>query len=152
MQAGCFQSEFEDKKPRPLLLSTRTKWMNPWWTKSRFYDLIPKLTGADRTKRLLLDQAALATSQRVLDIGCGTGTLAVLVKRLPPDVAVVGFDPDPKALARARKKAGRAGISVWFDQGFADESFPRQKPDRSSELAYANRLQYSVIPTRQLST
>jgi len=86
-----------------------------------FYDLITRLTGADRTKRLLLDQAALATSQRVLDIGCGTGTLAVLVKRLHPDVSVVGFDPDPKALARARKKAGRAGISVRFDQGFADE-------------------------------
>jgi ubiquinone/menaquinone biosynthesis C-methylase UbiE len=96
-----------------------------------FYDLITKLTGADRTKRLLLDQAALATSQRVLDIGCGTGTLAVLVKRLHPDVSVVGFDPDPKALARARKKAGRAGISVRFDQGFADElPYPDASFDR----------------------
>ena len=46
---------------------------------------------------------------RVLDIGCGTGTLAVLIKRSHPEVEVVGLDPDPKALARAQQKADRAG-------------------------------------------
>ena len=34
---------------------------------------------------------------------------------------VVGLDPDPKALARAKRKAERAGISLRLDQGFADE-------------------------------
>ena len=96
-----------------------------------FYDLITKVTGADRTKRMLLDQAALAPSQRVLDIGSGTGTLAVLAKRLHPDVSVVGLDPDPKALARARERASRAGISARFDQGFADElPYPDASFDR----------------------
>jgi Methylase involved in ubiquinone/menaquinone biosynthesis len=55
-----------------------------------------------------------------LDIGCGTGTLAILVKQLHPTVEVTGVDPDPRALARARRKAGRAGIAAAFDQGFAD--------------------------------
>jgi len=85
------------------------------------YDTITSLTGADAVKRMLLDQAALRPSHRVLDIGCGTGTLALLIKRLNPDVEVVGLDPDPKALARARKKAARAQVAVRFDQGFSDE-------------------------------
>jgi len=56
----------------------------------------------------------------VLDIGCGTGTYAVLLKQRFPAVEVIGLDPDPKALARATRKAERAGVSVSFDQGFAD--------------------------------
>ena len=85
------------------------------------YDPLVKLSGGDAARRALLDQAALRPGQRVLDIGCGTGTLVTLIKRLHPDVDVVGLDPDPKALARARRKAGRAAVSVQFDQGFADE-------------------------------
>lgn len=85
------------------------------------YDPVVKLLGGDAARRVLLDQAALRPNHRVLDIGCGTGTLVVLIKRLHPDVDVVGLDPDPKALARGRRKAQRASARVQFDQGFADE-------------------------------
>ncbi len=85
-----------------------------------FYDPLVKLLGFDRMRMLLLEQAALRPGDRVLDVGCGTGTLAVLIKRLYPSVDVVGLDPDPKALGRARRKAERAGVSVTFDRGFAD--------------------------------
>lgn len=85
------------------------------------YDLLTKLTGADQARKVLLGQAHLRAGQRVLDVGCGTGTLAVLIKRLYPRVIVVGLDPDPRALARARRKAKRAALSVRFDQGFSDE-------------------------------
>src|SRR6266849_8894036 len=80
------------------------------------YDPIVKLLGGDKIRRVLLDQASLQPGQRVLDIGCGTGTLAILSKRLHPDVEVVGIDPDPKALARARRKAAKAAVSIQFDQ------------------------------------
>lgn len=66
-----------------------------------FYDPIVKLLGGDKALRVLIDQAALQPGHRVLDIGCGTGTLAVFIKREHPDVVTIGIDPDPKALARA---------------------------------------------------
>lgn len=84
------------------------------------YDPLVKLLGFDRLRMLLLDQAALRPGDRVLDIGCGTGTFVVLIKRLYPSVDVAGLDPDPKALGRARRKAERAGVPIRFDQGSAD--------------------------------
>jgi len=85
------------------------------------YDPIVKLLGGDNARMVLLDHAALRPGYRVLDIGCGTGTLATLIKSLHPGVEVFGIDPDPKALARARRKAAEAAVSIQFDQGFGDE-------------------------------
>jgi ubiquinone/menaquinone biosynthesis C-methylase UbiE len=85
------------------------------------YDPFVKLLGGDAARRVLLDEAALRPGQRVLDVGCGTGTLATLIKQLHPEVEVVGLDPDPKALARALRKAEGAAVSVQFDQGFGDD-------------------------------
>jgi len=86
-----------------------------------FYDPFVKLFGGDSARKVLLNQAALTPGLRVLDIGCGTGTLAVLIKRLYPGVSVVGLDPDPKALARARQKADHEHLDVQFDRGFSDQ-------------------------------
>jgi ubiquinone/menaquinone biosynthesis C-methylase UbiE len=96
-----------------------------------FYDPLTKLLGSDKVHRELLRQAALESHHRVLDIGCGTGTLATEIKRLHPKVEVTGLDPDPKALTRARRKAERAGVAIRFQQGFAGElPFPDESFDR----------------------
>jgi ubiquinone/menaquinone biosynthesis C-methylase UbiE len=84
------------------------------------YDPLVKLLGGDRARRVLLDHAALRPGHRILDIGCGTGTLVLLIKRLQPDVNITALDPDPKALARGTRKADRARVSIQFDQGFSD--------------------------------
>ena len=84
------------------------------------YDPMVKLLGAERARKKLFDQASVQPHHRVLDIGCGTGTLVVAIKGWLPSVEVVGLDPDPKALARSRRKAERAGVSIRFDQGFAN--------------------------------
>jgi ubiquinone/menaquinone biosynthesis C-methylase UbiE len=84
------------------------------------YDPMTKLLGLEKARRVLLDQTALRPLTRVLEIGCGTGSFSLLIKRRQPDVEVVGLDPDPKALVRARRKAERAGVSIQLDQGFSN--------------------------------
>ncbi len=69
------------------------------------YDPFVKLMGIERAKKSLLQQAGFRSSQRVLDIGCGTGTMAVLIKRNWPGVEVTGLDPDPSALALAGQQS-----------------------------------------------
>jgi len=100
---------------RTYLPAAGRDWLLP------LYDPFVKLLGGDAARRVLLDRAAVRAGQRVLDIGCGTGTLVALIKRLHPDAEVVGLDPDRKALSRARHKTERAALAVRFDQGFADE-------------------------------
>lgn len=86
-----------------------------------FYDPFVKLLGAEAARETLLGQAAIQPGFRILDVGCGTGTFAILIKRVHPAADVTGLDPDPKALVRANRKAERALISIRLDQGFADE-------------------------------
>ena len=85
------------------------------------YDPLQKVLGVASAHRPLVDQAEIRPGHRVLEIGCGTGNLAILIKRLHPGTQVVGLDPDPKALARARRKAEREALSVQLDLGFAEE-------------------------------
>ena len=72
------------------------------------YDPLTKILGVDSARRTLLEQAAFQRGHRVLDVGCGTGSLALLIKRSHPGVEVIGLDPDRRALARARRKAVRS--------------------------------------------
>lgn len=84
------------------------------------YDPLTRLLGAPSALRRLVEQAELAPGQRVLDLGCGTGELALAAKRAQPGCEIVGLDPDAKALARSRGKAERAGLEIDFEQGFGD--------------------------------
>lgn len=104
----------------------------------RFKALTPLFDGVVRTtmreqrfKTMLLDQAGLEPGRRVLDLGCGTGTLALMAAEREPQLELVGLDADPQILARARRKAAAAGAEIRFDEGlstalpYEDESFDR---------------------------
>jgi ubiquinone/menaquinone biosynthesis C-methylase UbiE len=84
------------------------------------YDPLMRLLGYRAALTPLVKQAELQTGDVVLDVGCGTGTLALLIVQHHPDVSVIGVDPDPKALARAERKASRAGVAIQFERGFGD--------------------------------
>ena len=60
--------------------------------------------------------SVLTRSTRVLDIGCGIGTLVVLMKRQLPSIEAVGLDPDPKAPARERHRRERTLPSLGGSQ------------------------------------
>jgi len=113
------------------------------------YDPMVKLLGADRARKKLFDQASVQPHHRVLDIGCGTGTFAIAIKSWLPSVEVVGLDPDPKALARSRRKAARAGASVRFDQGFAS-ALPY--PDASFDRVFSSLMFHHLSQDARLAT
>jgi ubiquinone/menaquinone biosynthesis C-methylase UbiE len=110
---------------RPFVPGMGVDWLLP------LYDPITTLLGLDRARQELLRQAELRPGHRVLDIGCGTGSLVVLTKTTCPHVDVVGVDPDDNALARAARKARRADASIQLDRGFSDAlDFPDGTFDR----------------------
>lgn len=91
-----------------------------WLT--RFYDPVVALTTRERTfKRLLIEQAGLAPGQTILDLGCGTGTLAVRIKRAVSAARVSGLDGDPEVLRRARDKARRHRAEITFEEGLSTD-------------------------------
>lgn len=83
----------------------------------------------EKFKRRLVEQASIRPSQRVLDLGCGTATLTLLVKQAAPAADVVGLDGDPAVLRIAREKAEQAGVEITLLEGmsfappFPPESF-----------------------------
>jgi demethylmenaquinone methyltransferase/2-methoxy-6-polyprenyl-1,4-benzoquinol methylase len=89
------------------------------------YDLMNRLmtAGLDRRWRRLTVAAAVRPGDRVLDVCCGTGDLAVEASRAGGEVT--GLDFSPRMLERARRKLH----SVTWVEGdalelpFADESF-----------------------------
>jgi ubiquinone/menaquinone biosynthesis C-methylase UbiE len=87
------------------------------------YDaLVIVLARAPRWRRALLDQLAPREGDVIADVGCGTGTQLVKIGRRAPGVALIGIDPDPEVLARARRKTAAARVVVGLTRGFARDA------------------------------
>jgi ubiquinone/menaquinone biosynthesis C-methylase UbiE len=88
------------------------------------YDLTILLASRGREGRFRKKQvelARLAPGESVLDVGCGTGTLAIAAaRRVGATGSVTGIDPAENLLARARGKARRARVAVDFRAGTGD--------------------------------
>src|SRR5215469_15061017 len=83
------------------------------------YDLLVALLslGGEQTYReKTLELAGLKAGESVLDVGCGTGTLAIAAKhRVGSAGRVCGIDASPEMIARARKKAKKAASEITFE-------------------------------------
>jgi ubiquinone/menaquinone biosynthesis C-methylase UbiE len=80
--------------------------------------------------RRTIDLARLQPGEQALDVGCGTGTLALAAaRRVGASGRVVGIDPGPRQIARARAKAARRHVPIEFqiavieELPFADQTF-----------------------------
>ncbi|HEV8366692.1 MAG TPA: class I SAM-dependent methyltransferase [Pyrinomonadaceae bacterium] len=70
-------------------------------------------------KRQLIASASIRNNDRILDLGCGTATLTLLLKSICPDAIVIGTDGDGKILEIGRRKTIKAGLEITFVQGMA---------------------------------
>lgn len=91
-----------------------------------------------------LDLADIKLGESVLDIGCGTGTLAIAAKqRVGPAGGVYGVDASPEMLARAGKKANKAGVEIAFRNGIV-EALPF--PDGDFDAVLSTMMLHHLRP------
>jgi len=102
----------------------------PWLTS--VYDPILRYLGRETNfKSRLVSQAGLEKGHQALDIGCGTGTLTIMIQQACPDCEVIGLDGDPAILTVARRKIEHTGQNIRLVYGTADSlPFPDGTFDR----------------------
>ncbi len=96
------------------------------------YDVMVRLTTREQIfKSALIEQAKIEPGHKILDLACGTGTLAIWAKKRHPNAAITGIDGDPSILAIASRKARAVNLPIDFDHGlsvslpYPDASFDR---------------------------
>lgn len=125
---------------RPFLPATGHAMPVAW------YDAYARLLGARRVHRQLVARAALAPGQTVLEVGTGTGEVLLLAARAAPGATLVGLDPDPAVLERARRKAGRRGVALRLERGYADRL---PEPDGSVDRVLSSFMFHHLPPDQQ---
>jgi len=97
-----------------------------------FYDLMMRWAAREATfKGRLVEEVRIEGGRRVLDLGCGTATLTILIKKAHPEAQVIGLDGDQRILEIARSKVTKAGLDIALTLGTAlelpyrDDSFDR---------------------------
>lgn len=84
------------------------------------YDVLHHISRLSAVHEALVRNAALDPGTRVLDIGCGTGSLLIRAGLAQPRADLIGVDPDERMLGSARAKALRAGVPIRFDRGYGE--------------------------------
>ena len=88
---------------------------------AHYYDLLMVFLTMGREKTLrrkTLDLAQMKSGDKILEIGCGTGTLSLAAKaRVEASGEVAGIDIAPEMIAVASRKAVRKGVDVSFQLG-----------------------------------
>ncbi|HEY6073266.1 MAG TPA: class I SAM-dependent methyltransferase [Anaerolineales bacterium] len=101
------------------------QWLTP------VYDPLIRWTFREQfLKHRLIERAGIQPGQRVLDLGCGTGTLTLMIKQAAPEALVTGLDGDEEVLEIAATKARQAGMQINWDHALAyDLPYPGKSFD-----------------------
>lgn len=101
------------------MTATFTPALGHSWLSDLYDPAIALLTRERVWRRALVEALDPRAGERIVDVGCGTGTLAALIKGRAPESQVLGIDPDGDILDRARAKTRSRGVDIDFAQGFA---------------------------------
>jgi ubiquinone/menaquinone biosynthesis C-methylase UbiE len=95
-----------------------------------------------KLRQRTINLAQLQPGEQVLDVGCGTGTLATEVaRRVGRSGRVAGVDPGTRQIARARAKAARRHVSIDFQVGVI-EQLPF--PDQSFDVVFSTLMMHHL--------
>ena len=86
----------------------------------RFYDAVAALLRERLWRALVVAHVAPAPGELIVDVGCGTGSLALRLAHVRPQARIVGVDPDREVLAVARRKADRLDVALDWRVGMGD--------------------------------
>ncbi|MEV6303240.1 class I SAM-dependent methyltransferase [Actinoplanes sp. NPDC051861] len=112
------------------------------------YEPLTRLWGVPKVRAELLDRANIEPGHRVLEIGCGPGDLLLAQAARASGVHLMGIDPDPAALRRAKRKARRARAEIKFERAYA-RSLP--VPDRSVDRVLSSLMIHHLDPAETAS-
>lgn len=87
---------------------------------TRLYDSIIALTRETLWRGHVTRLASPRPGEVIVDVGCGTGSQALLLHRTQPEARIIGVDPDPEVLALARHKASGTGATLEWRAGMGD--------------------------------
>ena len=119
--------EVPTKKTKGLILDTGWRYDLMEW----LFDTFMFRGKLRKLRQRTADLANIRPGEKVLDVGCGTGTLAMEVEpRVGATGRVFGIDPGEQQIARARSKAGRQNLPIDFQVGLIEQhDFPDQTID-----------------------
>jgi len=109
-----------------------------------YYDFtvnIIALGHARMLRKMTVDNALIKSGDNVLDVGCGTGEVALLAKTRAKDGKVYGIDPAPEMIAVAKKKAARKKLDIDFRVGVI-EALPF--PDASVDVVTSSLMMHHL--------
>jgi phospholipid N-methyltransferase len=119
---------------------------------SPLYDATIALMTCERTwRRAFVKQIAPAPRDVILDLGCGTGSLAILLKQTCPSASIHGIDPDPDILTRAEVKARDAGVLIHLAKGFAQDTAAIAADVRPNKIVSSLVLHQMPLAAKRLA-
>lgn len=124
--------------------------LNKKWLTPLFDPLLRYIMHENVFKMQLVSQANPQPNERILDLGCGTGTLTLMIQKQQPLARLTGLDADEDALNIARKKAlALGGTEIHWDKGL---SYNLPYPELSFDLVTSSLMVHHLTLSNKRKT